>query len=170
LVGELLELSRIESGKVPLDKKWVNPSELVRSAGDRMQLQMERAGIGLKINLEADLPNIYIDPPRLEQVLVNLLHNSIKFTNPGGKIEITAEKRNDEVIFHISDTGIGIPAKDLERIFERFYKTDRSRTERGTGLGLSISRHLVEAHQGKIWAESTPGEGSTFSFSIPIQP
>jgi two-component system phosphate regulon sensor histidine kinase PhoR len=170
LVGELLELSRIESGKVPLDKKWVNPSELVRSAGDRMQLQMERAGIDLKINLEADLPNIYIDPPRLEQVLVNLLHNSIKFTNPGGKIEITAEKRNDEVIFHISDTGVGIPAKDLERIFERFYKTDRSRTERGTGLGLSISRHLVEAHQGKIWAESTLGEGSTFSFSIPIQP
>jgi signal transduction histidine kinase len=96
------------------------------------------------------------------------LHNSIKFTNPGGEIEIRVEKLHDEIIFHIRDTGVGIPAKDLERIFERFYKTDRSRTERGTGLGLSISRHLVEAHQGKIWAKSTPGEGSTFSFSIPI--
>jgi two-component system phosphate regulon sensor histidine kinase PhoR len=168
LVGELLELSRIESGKVPLDKKWIDPSELVRSAEERMQLQSDRAGIILKTHLEESLPNIYIDPPRLEQVLVNLLHNSIKFTNPGGEIEIRVEKLHDEIIFHIRDTGVGIPAKDLERIFERFYKTDRSRTERGTGLGLSISRHLVEAHQGKIWAKSTPGEGSTFSFSIPI--
>lgn len=170
LVGELLELSRIESGKVPLDKQWISPDELVRSAEERMLLQAGRAGIGLTINLENELPNIYIDPPRLGQVLVNLLHNAIKFTNPGGKIEIRVEKRNDEVVFHISDTGVGIPAKDLERIFERFYKTDQSRTERGTGLGLSISRHLVEAHQGEIWAESTPGEGSTFSFSIPIHP
>lgn len=168
LVGELLELSRIESGKVPLDKKWISPSELVRGAEERMQLQAERAGIDLKIKLETDLPNIFIDQPRMGQVLVNLLHNAIKFTNPGGKIEISVEKRNDEVVFHVNDTGVGIPAKDLERIFERFYKTDRSRTERGTGLGLSISRHLVEAHQGKIWAESSPGEGSTFSFSIPI--
>jgi len=168
LVGELLELSRIESGKVPLDKKWINPSELVRRAEERMQLQAERAGINLRTNLEENLPKIYIDPPRLEQVLVNLLHNSIKFTNPGGEIEIGVEMHNDDIVFHIRDTGVGIPAKDLERIFERFYKTDRSRTERGTGLGLSISRHLVEAHHGKIWAESTPSEGSTFSFSIPI--
>ncbi|MBM3137738.1 MAG: PAS domain-containing protein [Chloroflexi bacterium] len=168
LVGELLELSRIESGKVPLDKKWINPAELVRGAEERMQLQAERAGINLKTDVEENLPNFYIDRSRLEQVLVNLLHNSIKFTNPGGEIKIRVENQNDEFVFHIRDTGVGIPAKDLERIFERFYKTDRSRTERGTGLGLSISRHLVEAHQGKIWAQSTPGEGSTFSFSIPI--
>jgi signal transduction histidine kinase len=82
---------------------------------------------------------------------------------------IKVEKGDAEVVFHISDTGIGIPQKDLARIFERFYKTDRSRTERGTGLGLSISRHLVEAHNGKIWAASEPGIGSVFSFSIPYK-
>ena len=168
LVEELLELSRIESGRVPLDKKWTNPLEIINDAKDRMLLQAERAGLEINIIAETGLPKIFIDPPRMEQVLVNLLHNSIKFTNPGGKIEIKAERVKNDIIFHVKDTGVGIPPKDLERIFERFYKTDRSRTERGTGLGLSISRHLVEAHHGRIWAESQPDLGSTFSFSIPI--
>ncbi len=167
MVGELLELSRIESGRVPLEKRWISPPELVNGARDRMALQAERAGLTFQTTIGKNLPTIYGDPPRLEQVLVNLIHNSIKFTNPGGRIEIKAEKGKNEVIFHVIDTGIGIPPRDLERIFERFYKTDRSRTERGTGLGLSISRHLVEAHNGRIWAESEPGTGSTFSFSIP---
>lgn len=169
LVEELLELSRIESGKVPLDRQWIGPVELLKKARDRMLLQAERAGLRLFVNGDELLPKIFIDPTRLEQVLVNLIHNAIKFTNPGGEVEISVEKSNTDIVFHVKDTGIGIPPKDLERIFERFYKTDRSRTERGTGLGLSISRHLVEAHKGRIWAESQPGKGSTFSFSIPIQ-
>jgi two-component system phosphate regulon sensor histidine kinase PhoR len=169
LVAELLELSRIESGRVPLEKEWSKPSLLINRVRDRMALQAERAGIIIKTDVSDDLPAIFFDLHRLEQVLVNLVHNSIKFTNPGGSITLKAEQKQDEIIFHVCDSGIGIPSKDLERIFERFYKIDRSRTERGTGLGLSISRHLVEAHNGKIWAASEPGVGSTFSFSIPIR-
>jgi two-component system phosphate regulon sensor histidine kinase PhoR len=101
-------------------------------------------------------------------VLVNLIHNAIKFTPPGGEVEVNAYQESEFIIYSIKDNGKGIPPKDLERIFERFYKTDRSRSEKGTGLGLSISRHLVEAHNGKIWAESQPGQGSTFYFRIPI--
>jgi len=169
LVGELLELSRIESGRVPLEKEWIKPVDLINRVHDRMALQAERAGITIQLDISSDLPVIFIDSPRMEQVLINLIHNSIKFTNPGGSITIKTELKQNEIVFHVIDTGIGIPPKDLERIFERFYKTDRSRTERGTGLGLSISRHLVEAHNGKIWAASEPGSGSTFSFSIPIR-
>lgn len=169
LVGELLELSRIESGRVPLERQWIRPVELINRVQDRMALQAERAGITVHLDISSELPAFFIDPTRMEQVLVNLIHNSIKFTNPGGSITIKAEQKQNELIFHVIDTGVGIPPKDLERIFERFYKTDRSRTERGTGLGLSISRHLVEAHHGKIWATSEPGTGSTFSFSIPYR-
>lgn len=169
LVEELLELSRIESGQVPLEKKWVNPYLLVNHAYERMLLMAERKGLKLRTEVQNNMPDIYVDPTRMEQALINLVHNAIKFTEPGGKIEIRAEKGENEVIIHVEDTGIGIPPKDLERIFERFYKTDRSRTEDGTGLGLSISKHLVEAHNGRIWVESQPGFGSKFSFSIPIK-
>ena len=108
------------------------------------------------------------DQPRLEQVTVNLLHNAIKFTPSGGQILAGAQAQDDRVIFSVKDTGIGIPASDLPRIFERFYKADRGRASGGTGLGLSISRHLVEAHGGKIWVESVEGKGSTFYYYIPL--
>lgn len=168
IVEELLELSKIESGKVPLEKRWVQPGELITSACDRMSLQAERAGLRCYKNCPHDLHQIYVDDSRLERVLVNLLHNAIKFTPPGGEIELSAHQQNNEIIFSVKDSGIGISPKDLERIFERFFKSDRSRSERGTGLGLSISRHLVEAHGGKIWAESQLNQGSTFFFSIPL--
>jgi two-component system phosphate regulon sensor histidine kinase PhoR len=109
------------------------------------------------------------DPDRMEQVLVNLLHNAVKFTPPGGEIVVSAAPEEGRVIFSVRDTGVGIPAKDLPRIFERFYKADRARSGGGTGLGLSISRHIVETHGGKIWADSIQGKGSTFYFSLPVQ-
>lgn len=168
IVEELLELSRIESGKVPLEKRWVQPGELITSACDRMILQAERAGLKCSRHISENLPEIYVDRSRLERVLVNLLHNAIKFTPPGGQIELSVWQKDNEVIFSVKDSGIGISPKDLSRIFERFYKSDRSRSERGTGLGLSISKHLVEAHGGKIWAESRVDQGSTFFFSIPL--
>jgi two-component system phosphate regulon sensor histidine kinase PhoR len=171
MANELLELSRIESGQVPLELKTVQPCALLESAVDRMRAQAERANLSLSTDCPGDLPSIPVDGPRLEQVLVNLLHNAIKFTNQG---EVVASARQDgpSVVFSIRDTGIGIPADDLPRIFERFYKTDRARSHSGqgggTGLGLSIARHIVEAHGGRIWAESEEGRGSTFSFAIPI--
>ena len=169
LVEELLELSKIESGRVPLEKHYIKPMIFINSACERMLLQAERAGLTLKNSTNPELPETFVDPTRLEQVMVNLIHNAIKFTPPGGEIEVSAYQQSDSIIYYVKDNGKGIPPKDLERIFERFYKIDRSRSERGTGLGLSISRHLVEAHNGNIWAESQPGQGSTFFFRIPIQ-
>jgi two-component system phosphate regulon sensor histidine kinase PhoR len=100
--------------------------------------------------------------------LLNLLHNAIKFTPAGGTITISARTEDRDVLFSIRDSGVGIPAADISRIFERFYKADKSRSGGGTGLGLSIARHVLEGHGGRIWAESTVGEGSTFFFTLPM--
>jgi two-component system phosphate regulon sensor histidine kinase PhoR len=104
----------------------------------------------------------------VQQVVVNLLHNAIKFTPSGGKVILSASRQEKAVLFSVKDTGIGISLDDLPRIFERFYKADRSRASSGTGLGLAIARHLVEAHEGKIWVESEVDKGSTFFFTIPL--
>jgi two-component system phosphate regulon sensor histidine kinase PhoR len=101
-------------------------------------------------------------------VLVNLIHNAVKFTRPGGSIVLSAAAADGAVEFSVRDTGVGIPENDLPRIFERFYKSDRSRSSGGTGLGLSIARHLVESHGGRIQAESREGQGSRFYFTIPV--
>lgn len=169
MATELLELSRIESGQVPLELKSISPYKLIHVTAERMKMQAERAGLTIHVDCAPDLPNIRGDMPRLEQVLVNLIHNALKFTRPGGEVTLTAAPQAGGFIcFLVHDTGVGIPADDLSRIFERFYKIDRARSGGGTGLGLSISRHLVEAHGGKIWAESLEGRGSTFFFTIPI--
>jgi two-component system phosphate regulon sensor histidine kinase PhoR len=168
MVTELLELSRIESGRLSLDLQLVAPCDLLYSACKRMQLQAERASLDLRVECADDLPMVKIDSQRLEQVLVNLIHNAVKFTKPGGEIVLVADTGNGEVRFAVRDTGIGIPAEDVPRIFERFYRVDKSRTGSGTGLGLSISKHILEAHKGRIWAESVEGQGSTFYFAIPI--
>ncbi len=167
MVSELLELSRIESGRVPLQLTPSRPLEIISDAVDRLRLQAERAGLEMQIECPDDLPSVLADPNRLEQVLVNLLHNAIKFTPSGGEILISANPLDGQVVFSVKDTGVGIPSIDLPRIFERFYKADRARSTGGTGLGLAISRHLVEAHGGRIWAESVEDQGSTFYFSIP---
>lgn len=173
MVSELLELARIESGRVPLQLQEVDPADLIERAVERLRLQAERSGLQVSISGE-QLPKILADPARLEQVLVNLLHNAIKFTPSGGQITLKAEPypaRPAELIqFSVQDTGSGIPAADLNRIFERFYKSDRARATGGTGLGLAIARHLVEAHGGKIWVESQEGRGSTFYFTVPLAP
>jgi two-component system, OmpR family, phosphate regulon sensor histidine kinase PhoR len=168
MVRELLELSRIESGRVPLKRMPIAPLEMLKPPFDRMCVQAERAGLTISLDCPADLPPVMADAERMEQVLVNLMHNAIKFTPPDGAIQVSAFLGSGQVIFLVRDTGIGIAAKDLPRIFERFYKADRARSGGGTGLGLSIARHIVEAHGGKIWVESTQGKGSTFSFTLPL--
>ena len=167
MVTELLELSRIESGHLTLDLRPVTAHELLDSASRRMKLQAERAGLNLRVECAGELPLLQIDLQRLEQVLVNLIHNAVKFTRAGGEILLLAEAGIGEVRFAVRDTGIGIPAEDVPRIFERFYRVDKSRAGSGTGLGLSIAKHIVETHRGRIWAESIEGQGSTFFFTIP---
>ena len=174
MTQELLDLSRIESGQVELNLAPISPKKLLMSAGDRMKLQAERAGLTLRVECSDDLPNVRADQARLEQVLVNLIHNAVKFTRPGGEVVLLAEAADtgersagSGVRFGVKDTGIGIPSEDVSRIFERFYRVDRSRSGSGTGLGLSIARHIVETHRGKIWVDSIEGRGSTFFFTIP---
>jgi len=168
MAQELLDLSRIESGQVDLNLQLVSPQELLQSATERMKMQAERVGLDLRVECNDEISNLRADPSRLEQVLVNLIHNAVKFTRPGGKVILFAEPAEGAVQFAVEDTGIGIPSDDLPRIFERFYRVDKSRSGSGTGLGLSIARHIVEAHGGKIWADSVEGQGSTFFFTIPL--
>ncbi len=168
MVQELLELSRIESGQVTLELKSVDPASLLQAAAERMRMQAERAALTLRVDCPPALPRVRADAPRLEQVLVNLIHNALKFTRPGGALTLWAEAEGAFVRFAVQDTGVGIPEDDLPRIFERFYRVEKSRSGGGTGLGLSIARHVVKAHGGKIWAESLEGRGSTFYFTIPI--
>jgi two-component system phosphate regulon sensor histidine kinase PhoR len=167
MVNELLELSRIDSGRVPLQMVITSPEELVKNSVARLSLQAERSGLAVTIDVEPNIPNILADTNRMEQVLVNLLHNAIKFTPRDGSIWVRAVETGPNVQFFVQDTGIGIPETDINRIFERFYKTDRARSSGGTGLGLAIAKHLIEAHGGKIWAESREGLGSTFYFTLP---
>lgn len=168
LVNELLELSRIESGKVPLSFHRITPFDLLKPATERMSLQVERAGLELIVDCQVNLPAVFADPGRITQVLINLIHNAVKFTPPGGKITVSAYQDGDHIVFFVRDTGVGIAGKDLNRIFERFYKADRARAGGGTGLGLSIARHMIESHGGYIWAESEEQVGSTFYFTLPI--
>ncbi len=168
LVNELLELSRIESGKVPLSFHRIKPFDLLRPATERMSLQVERAGLEFVLDCQEDLPAVFADPDRITQVLINLIHNAVKFTPPGGRITVSAYRDGDHIVFFVRDTGVGIAGKDLARIFERFYKADRARAGGGTGLGLSIARHMIESHGGVIWAESEEQVGSTFNFTLPV--
>jgi two-component system phosphate regulon sensor histidine kinase PhoR len=167
-VRELLELSQIESGEVPLILQPADPASLWGSAVQRLRMLAERSGLTLTNATQEHLPPVSTDSGRIEQVMMNLIHNAIKFTPAGGTISVSARAKDQEVEFSIRDTGMGISTDDLPRIFERFYKADKSRSGGGTGLGLSIARHIIEAHSGRIWAESAEGKGSTFFFTLPI--
>jgi two-component system phosphate regulon sensor histidine kinase PhoR len=168
MVEELLELSRIESGQAPLRLNPVLPSAVIATAIERMQPQVERRELTLTVDAPRELPLVLIDAGRIHQVVTNLVHNAIKFTPPGGEILVRATDEGDHVLVLVQDNGIGIAPNDLPRIFERFFKTDRSRAVGGTGLGLAIAKHIVQVHGGQIWAESTEGEGSRFYFTLPL--
>ena len=170
MVEELLELTRIESGKVPLRLNETAVEDVILPPIERLRPQSDRHHLNLVVDLADDLPPVLSDTSRTQQVVGNLLHNAIKFTPDGGTITLGAKLQSGGtfVVFSVRDTGIGIPAAELPRIFERFYKADRARSSSGTGLGLAISRHLVEAHGGEIWAKSKEGKGSTFFFSLPV--
>jgi two-component system phosphate regulon sensor histidine kinase PhoR len=168
MVEELGELSLLETGQVSLERKPVNIAILVEEAVGRLEAQAERAGLSVTVDVPDNLPEPMGDARRLEQALVNLVHNSIKFTPAGGAITVAARRDGAGVSVSVTDTGIGIHEENLERVFERFYKADRSRTSSGTGLGLAIVRHVVQLHGGRVWAESRAGAGATFTFTVPL--
>lgn len=178
LVSELLELSRIESGLLPMNIEPVQAELLVREVMARMLPQAQRYRVALLTEIEHGSVYVAADSKQISRVLVNLVHNAIKFTPSGGVITIgTAQQVEGQTQrFYVRDTGVGIRPEELPRVFERFYKTDRARSKVGfigpggvgSGLGLAIARHVVEAHGGHIRAESEVGQGSTFTFTLPI--
>jgi two-component system phosphate regulon sensor histidine kinase PhoR len=168
LVDELLDLARLESGHLVLQLDERDPGELLVRAADRLRPQSERAGVELRVASSAGIGLVRVDQGRIEQALLNLIHNAIKFTPAGGTITLSAEARGELVRLAVADTGVGIPAEELPRIFERFYKRDSARRSPGTGLGLAIAKHIAQAHGGAIGAESTPGHGTTIWIDLPL--
>jgi two-component system phosphate regulon sensor histidine kinase PhoR len=168
LVEELLLIGRLESGQPVVAPTLVSADALLEGAGERLGPLAERARVRLVVDQPLRVPMVVADPERIAQVFANLVHNATKHTPSGGEIRLSAALDGRFVVFTVCDTGEGIAAGDVDRIFERFYKSDRSRADGGSGLGLSIAKHIVEAHGGIIHAASAgPGRGATFSFTLP---
>ncbi|MFL5756697.1 MAG: sensor histidine kinase [Chloroflexota bacterium] len=169
MVNELLDLARIEGGGAVAVRDGVDLGALAARTTERMRLFAERQGVRLTVDVEPDLPRITGDEQRLGQVLLNLVHNAVKFSPDGGDVTVRARRETGGVMVSVEDHGIGIAKADRQRVFERFYKVDRARSPSGggTGLGLSIARNVIEQHRGRIWVDSREGRGSTFSFVIP---
>lgn len=167
LLEDLLTLSRAES-QVP-ERGAFPLANLIRDVCERFQTQAQQAGVTLSFSVPEPLL-VSANRDRIEQVLINLVDNAIKYTPAGGKVNVTAEMQGDMALVRVADTGIGIMLQDLPRLFERFYRADkaRSRQSGGTGLGLSIVKHIVETHGGKVTVESEFGRGSVFSFTLPL--
>ena len=172
MVNELLDLSRIESGGTLQMSDDVDMSRLAADSAERLRLFGERQGVTLRFETPPGLPRVRGDSARLGQVVVNLVHNAVKFSPDGGEITIRTTAHEGRVVTSVEDHGIGIPRAARDRVFERFYKVDRARLRAeaggGTGLGLAIARHVVEQHGGRIWVESREGAGSTFAFALPV--
>jgi len=171
MVSELLDLSRIESGRALGVVDLLDLGEVATGSTERLRLFAERQGVDLRVDVVAPVPPVRGDEARLGQVLVNLLHNALKFSPDGGEVSVMVRTVVADVVVAVTDHGVGIPRAAQARIFERFYKVDRARVRgetAGTGLGLAIARHIIDQHGGRIWVESTEGMGSTFSFSLPI--
>lgn len=169
LVQDLLQLSQLDYRRVQWDLEYIRLSELVDQAYRKLQAQAEAKDLRWEHRHPDDEPLVYVDPDRIQQVILNLLSNAIEFTPPGGSITVTVGRDKGHLRVAVSDTGIGIPAEDLPRIFDRFYRVDkaRARTLGGTGLGLAIAREIIAAHGGQMGIESVEGQGTTVWFTVP---
>lgn len=183
LVADLQELSRVEAGAVPLDRKPTDIPRLVESVCQQLSNQFDDKGVSLQKDLPPDFPSTLVDEDRISQVLINLVGNALQYTPAGGVVNIQCSVSSGGEHSHpkldtghwllvtVKDSGIGIPAEHLTHLFTRFYRVDKSRSRAGggSGIGLTIAKHLVEAHGGRIWIESEgPGKGSTFRFALPV--
>ncbi len=172
LVSDLRTMSQSDSGELLISREAVNPAHLLTKVSEVFRLQAEQKGISLKVEAAEGLPALFGDEGRLMQVLENLVANAIRHTPTGGEItlKVSEETKNHALLFSVADSGEGIPAEELPLIFERFHRVDKSRhaDSNQSGLGLAIARAIVEAHGGKIWAESAPDTGTTISFQLPL--
>ena len=168
MVSELTELSRIECGKVELKAEIVDINKLIEEVLAQLQPLAARQKLVLKSEFRTGQLLVKADRERIRQVIINLVHNSIKFSKPGDTITAASEKRGVFAAIEIIDEGIGISQDDLVHIFERFYKADKSRSGQGTGMGLAIAKHLVQAHGGSISVSSEEGKGTTITFTMPL--
>jgi len=176
LINDLLTISALESQQAWLDFKPVNLHTAAKAAMDELTVQAARKSITMTLEIPAEFPLVSADGERLHQVFLNLLDNAIKYTQDSGRVVISARENAGEIEVCMADNGPGIGAEHLPRIFERFYRVDKARSRElgGTGLGLSIVKHIVQAHGGRVWAESSPrseggepGQGSRFFFTLP---
>jgi two-component system, OmpR family, phosphate regulon sensor histidine kinase PhoR len=171
MVNELMDLARIEQGETPLDLADVDVGVVIERTIDRLRPYAERQGVVLRGEVPASVAEraISADEQRLGQLLINLVHNAVKFSPDGGDVTVRLHSAANELMLEVEDRGVGIPPDELERIFERFYKVDRARPREGggTGLGLAIARHISERHGGRIWVESEEGSGARFFVALP---
>ena len=171
LLNEILDLSKVEAGQMALEPTTFRVADALEYA---LSLVRERAAahqITLDLTLADDVGSVHADELRFKQVVLNLLSNAVKFTPDGGRVHARAERAADELVITVTDTGVGIPPEDRERIFESFQQGGRGvAREEGTGLGLTLSRRIVELFEGRLWLESEVGSGSTFGFAIPLRP
>lgn len=169
LIDDLLILSSLETHEMPVSPSLIDVVEVISSVIHGLKKQAEDKGIELSTRFDAPSLPVKADRERMEQVLINLIDNAIKYTPEGGRVKVMAYYRGSNLHVDVEDTGIGIPAKDIPRIFERFYRVDKARSRElgGTGLGLAIVKHIILSHNGRVWVESEVGKGSRFSFVIP---
>jgi signal transduction histidine kinase len=168
LVRDMLEVGRLDSGRtLPINARCVDVGPAVWEACEAQAPVAQAAGLLVECNVPDALPAVKVDCDRIQQVVCNLVGNAMKFTAPGGRITITARVEGDDVQVSVKDTGTGMSEEDLERIFEPYWQAQRT-ASLGAGLGLKIAKGIVEAHGGRIWAESAIGEGTTFHFALPV--
>jgi two-component system sensor histidine kinase KdpD len=167
-VGNLLDMMRLEAGELKLNRQWVDISDVIGTAASRLSQALSQHRLAVEVR--PDLPPLWLDFVLVEHVLVNLLENAAKYSPPGTTIHVKAQHHNQTVVVEVADEGVGVPTTDLERIFDKFYRVQRSdRQGAGTGLGLSICRGIVEAHGGRISARSPAnGKGTAFVITFPI--
>ena len=169
MLTTLMDITEAESGAMPLKRELVALSEIVGRAADLYRDTADAKDIALTVNV-TDEVRVHVDRLRLEQVAANLLDNAIKYTPPGGHVEMAAGREADRAVLRVTDTGPGIPADEQPRIWDRLFRGDQSRAERGLGLGLSLVKAIVEAHGGTVSVASQPGHGAVFTVSLPVEP
>jgi two-component system, OmpR family, phosphate regulon sensor histidine kinase PhoR len=168
MTDDLAKLFALENTDSSQQKMETNVGTLLAGAVERLREQAERKDVNIDVRIEEMLPAVAVDRAGLESVVMNLLQNAIKFNRQGGSVAVTARKEEASIQVCFEDTGVGVAAADLPRIFERFYKADKSRNSDGAGLGLAIARHIVDSFGGRIWVDSMEGKGSKFCFTLPI--